>query len=1393
MSGGTNYTTNYYYTDNYTVGSPTGSTNTYLTKIQYPTPQDGVAQVETFAYNYNTGFLTQSVDENGQATGLKTTYAYSDPLDRLTQISYPDGGGTTYSYDDGVYSAGSLVPSVTTTTLLNSSSSKTSLAAMDGLNHVIETELTSDPDGADIVKTTYDGEGKVMSVTNPYRGSSPPASSTITYGYDSLGRKILETEQDGNKQQWCYDDVNNWLGTANCSSLFSSSSTAGSVTGTWADYTDQNGNHWQQASDGFGRLTQVMEPNGISQTPSMQTTYNYDVLGNLLSAKQNGTSGSTARSRSFSYDSLSRLLSAQNPETGTVSYAYDLNSNVQTKTDARSIAVNYHYDNLNRLYQKNYSISSGNTTDPVVCMQYDLPGSSANGTTGRLTMDWTQAAGSSCPGPGSSQSTPPSGSISNRVIPGYDPMGRLTGDRQCPLGSSCATPYTFSYTYDLAGDPSQTILPITSSSWLTLASNWDNAQHLNSVSVTNQPGGWSGSTYMTQPTLLQAKTNTGYDPFGNLVNATLGFSSTVSNPALSVARTYDNRDRIISEADGGNAVTMLAQESTGSIAVSGLETGPLTATAKAGSGSFTVNTTGQSCSSGELSVTVGSYEATASFNQSSTTSALASALASYLNESGSPVTAVVSGSRVAVTSIATGTASNYSVSYSTQAYMCQSPFSANWSGSTLTGGVNGGSVYDAGTITATITNGGTNYTTSAVSWGQGSTASTIATGLASAVNTVAGSLVSATANGDTVELVSKTTGASTNYGVSASVTDTQTANYPTLFPSPSFLADAVSMSGGQNAATSYGTVYSYSVPAGGYAPNGNLLSYDDPIVMGSWDFQYDTLNRVAAASSTAPESAPSGHPTNPYPNYCWSYDAFGNRTEQMSASVVFASGQGGANSCSTTGNLGENVWAQYNGANNQMSATSQNSGQGGNYDPDGNVNYDGANNYFYDGEGRLCAVQTGGNGGPVTGYLYNAEGTRVVKGSVSSPACPNSSSSFSAVSAQYLLDPGGNQVTELTGSGSWAHSNIWSGGALDATYDLKGLHFHLKDPLGTRRVQAAAISSPGAIEEYCLSLPFGDALNCVVPPGAPSTADDATEQHFTGKERDTESGNDYFGARYYGSSMGRFMSPDPSGLAFANPGNPQSLNLYSYALNNPLINIDPTGMECVWDDGSYDSADDPQTGNAAGCSGQGGTYVNPDLFENALLTNGQNANIQYGSWSGQGNSTLASSWITPSGAAYGSQWAAGQEVDEALDYFYGNGAKPTLIYNNNDPFTQSFKNSLGMQGILAGITRDCSATSGNAPVGTWEAFANTMIDGPYLKSADGSTLSGYYTPEAQMGGFTSTYSRSGGVVNITVTNPITLNSLALHATAPLGIPNPTSGHLGTVNQQLNITAPDPCQ
>jgi len=68
---------------------------------------------------------------------------------------------------------------------------------------------------------------------------------------------------------------------------------------------------------------------------------------------------------------------------------------------------------------------------------------------------------------------------------------------------------------------------------------------------------------------------------------------------------------------------------------------------------------------------------------------------------------------------------------------------------------------------------------------------------------------------------------------------------------------------------------------------------------------------------------------------------------------------------------------------------------------------------------------------------------------------------------------------------------------------------------------------------------------------------------FTGKERDSESGLDNFGARYNSSQFGRFTSPDwsaaPTGVPYADFGNPQSLNLYSYVQNNPLKGTDPSG------------------------------------------------------------------------------------------------------------------------------------------------------------------------------------------------------------------------------------------
>jgi RHS repeat-associated protein len=85
---------------------------------------------------------------------------------------------------------------------------------------------------------------------------------------------------------------------------------------------------------------------------------------------------------------------------------------------------------------------------------------------------------------------------------------------------------------------------------------------------------------------------------------------------------------------------------------------------------------------------------------------------------------------------------------------------------------------------------------------------------------------------------------------------------------------------------------------------------------------------------------------------------------------------------------------------------------------------------------------------------------------------------------------------------------------------------------------------------------------------------------FTGKERDGETGLDYFGARYYSNSMGRFLTPDWAAKATAVPyaelSDPQSLNLYSYVRNRPTVLVDPDGHILAG----------PQCGSAQECTRQ---------------------------------------------------------------------------------------------------------------------------------------------------------------------------------------------------------------
>jgi RHS repeat-associated protein len=95
-------------------------------------------------------------------------------------------------------------------------------------------------------------------------------------------------------------------------------------------------------------------------------------------------------------------------------------------------------------------------------------------------------------------------------------------------------------------------------------------------------------------------------------------------------------------------------------------------------------------------------------------------------------------------------------------------------------------------------------------------------------------------------------------------------------------------------------------------------------------------------------------------------------------------------------------------------------------------------------------------------------------------------------------------------------------------------------------------------------MPFGEELGAGIrgrTTGMGFSVADGLRQKFTSKERDNETGLDYFLARYYASTQGRFNSYDPVFVTAKRLIDPQRLNLYAYARNNPLKFIDPNGAD----------------------------------------------------------------------------------------------------------------------------------------------------------------------------------------------------------------------------------------
>jgi RHS repeat-associated protein len=273
----------------------------------------------------------------------------------------------------------------------------------------------------------------------------------------------------------------------------------------------------------------------------------------------------------------------------------------------------------------------------------------------------------------------------------------------------------------------------------------------------------------------------------------------------------------------------------------------------------------------------------------------------------------------------------------------------------------------------------------------------------------------------------------------------------------------------------------------------------------SENFSYDPWSRLSTAQTTDINSPGTWGVTE-------HYDRFGNRQEQdVSGNWAFG----------TTFTVDPN--------------TNRIADSGYAYDAAGNMTNDTNYGYTFDAENRITQVKSG----PTVVASYTYLGALRVKRDFGGTTVYVYSGSVPI--AEYAAGAQLNQPNK---------EYIYSGSQLLATVDAStGLSYQYPDHLSTR-VEADANAS---VTRTFGHFPFGETW---YETGA------ASKWKFTTYERDSESGLDYADFRYYSSRLGRFMQAD---LLAGNVGNPESLDHYTYVLNDPENLVDPLGLlTCVF-------------------------------------------------------------------------------------------------------------------------------------------------------------------------------------------------------------------------------------
>jgi RHS repeat-associated protein len=196
------------------------------------------------------------------------------------------------------------------------------------------------------------------------------------------------------------------------------------------------------------------------------------------------------------------------------------------------------------------------------------------------------------------------------------------------------------------------------------------------------------------------------------------------------------------------------------------------------------------------------------------------------------------------------------------------------------------------------------------------------------------------------------------------------------------------------------------------------------------------------------------------------------------------------------------------------------------YDSNGNMTSGEYNTMTWDVENRLTAASTYYVN---ISFVYDGDGNRVKK-------------IYDSQTTVYV-----NKYYEKNTTTAEVTTSYYLGSKMVAQRKANTLSYIIQDHLGSTTVTANSAGTAIANAHYS-TFGFYSSWDPM-----------STDRQFTGQRLDETDGGSlyYYGARYYSPSLGRFISPD---TVTPDPMNPQSLNRYSYCLNNPLKYTDPTGM-----------------------------------------------------------------------------------------------------------------------------------------------------------------------------------------------------------------------------------------